>query len=176
MAKTKKASNKKRPAGKKAKASAKSSGAKSKANKSKSTKTSKPKGAKPRATRKSPPGVNRSAKQQSSVRSARGTPSSRLRGAPARRTAEVNSASTRSGPRGVGPDAGGQSGDLQGLSRAHDVDSESVEELLEEGQGLEAGVVSGVAEAAEDNADESEVTTDEPPEEKIPKYRNRKSL
>jgi hypothetical protein len=40
--------------------------------------------------------------------------------------------------------AGGQSGDLQGLSSLADADSESVGELLEEGQALEAEVVSGV--------------------------------
>jgi hypothetical protein len=47
---------------------------------------------------------------------------------------------------------------------------------MEEGQGLEAGVVSGVEEAAADNAEDSEVTTHESPEEEIPKYRKRKSL
>jgi hypothetical protein len=40
--------------------------------------------------------------------------------------------------------SGGQSGDLQGLSSLADADSESVGELLEEGQALEAEVVSGV--------------------------------
>ena len=40
--------------------------------------------------------------------------------------------------------SGGQSGDLQGLSSSADADSESVGELLEEGQALEAEVVSGV--------------------------------
>lgn len=89
---------------------------------------------------------------------------------------EVNSASTRRGPRGVGPDAGGQAGDIQGLPRAEDVDFESVEELVEEGQALEAGVVGGVEKAALDNADESGVPQHEPPEEKIPSYRNRKTL
>jgi hypothetical protein len=40
--------------------------------------------------------------------------------------------------------SGGQSGDLQGLSSLAEADSESVGELLEEGQALEAEVVSGV--------------------------------
>jgi hypothetical protein len=40
--------------------------------------------------------------------------------------------------------SGGQSGDLQGLSSVADADSESVGELAEEGQALEAEVVSGV--------------------------------
>lgn len=122
-------------------------------------------------------GASRSRRKTTSTHSARGTSASRLRGGTsARRTTEINSGSTRQGPRGVGPDSGGQSGDLQGLSRAHDVDSESVEELVEEGQGLEAGLISGVERADADNAEDSEVTTEEPPEEKIPKYRNRKSL
>jgi hypothetical protein len=38
----------------------------------------------------------------------------------------------------------GQSGDLQGISNVRDADSESVEELLEDGQALEAEIVQGV--------------------------------
>jgi hypothetical protein len=49
--------------------------------------------------------------------------------------------------RGAGAAAAGQSGDLEGLPRREDVDSESVEELVEEGQAYEAGIVSGVEEA-----------------------------
>jgi hypothetical protein len=62
--------------------------------------------------------------------------------------------------------SGRQSGILQGLSRAEEADSESVEELIEEGNTLEAGVVSGVEEA--DNADEREVHTHEVPEDDVP--------
>src|SRR2546422_6916982 len=51
---------------------------------------------------------------------------------------------TPSAMRGLGPEAGGQSGDTEGLSRAELADSESVEELLEEGQAFEAGVRSRV--------------------------------
>jgi hypothetical protein len=54
---------------------------------------------------------------------------------------------------------GGQSGDLQGLSNVEGADSESVDELIEEGNASEAGVVVGV-EDAEDN-DEREVSTHE---------------
>src|SRR5688500_14593528 len=36
--------------------------------------------------------------------------------------------------RGTGATSAGQSGDVQGLSRNEDLDSESVEELIEEGQ------------------------------------------
>lgn len=47
----------------------------------------------------------------------------------------------------------GQSGDLQGISNLAEADPESVEELLEDGQALEAEVVEGV----EDVRDEKEV-------------------
>jgi hypothetical protein len=62
--------------------------------------------------------------------------------------------------------SGIQSGDLQGLSDRERADSESVDELLEEGNALEAGVVSGVEEA--DDADEQEVRTHEVPEDDVP--------
>src|SRR5215831_6109662 len=55
--------------------------------------------------------------------------------------------------------SGRQSGDLQGLSRAEEADSESVDELVEEGNLFEAGAVAGVEEAG--NADEREVHTHE---------------
>src|SRR5215469_1376957 len=61
---------------------------------------------------------------------------------------------------------GGQAGDLQGLSSRERADSESVEELVEEGNAFEADVVTGV-EAAED-ADEKEVHTHEVPEDDVP--------
>jgi hypothetical protein len=60
-----------------------------------------------------------------------------------------------------GPTAheGGQSGDLQGLSNLESADSESVVELLEEGNAFEAAVVAGVENA--DSAEPSEVRTHE---------------
>lgn len=60
----------------------------------------------------------------------------------------------------------GQSGDLQGLSGVESADSESVDELLEEGNAFEADVVTGVE--AADNADEREVRTHEVPEDDVP--------
>jgi hypothetical protein len=73
----------------------------------------------------------------------------------------------RQGPRrGMGSAAAGQSGDTEGLSRSEDVDSESVEELLEEGQAFEAEAVSGVENAPD--ADKGEVTTHEVPEDDVP--------
>jgi hypothetical protein len=45
--------------------------------------------------------------------------------------------------------SGLQSGDLQGLSNVESADSESVDELLEEGNAFEAGVVAGVEDSRE---------------------------
>lgn len=59
-----------------------------------------------------------------------------------------------------------QSGDLQGLSRVEQADSESVDELVEEGNLFEAGAVAGVE--AADDADEKEVHTHEFPEDDVP--------
>src|SRR5215467_98133 len=55
-----------------------------------------------------------------------------------------------------------QSGDLQGLSDIERADSESVDELLEEGNAFEAGVVEGVEDAGARS--EREVHTREVPE------------
>ncbi|HST10371.1 MAG TPA: hypothetical protein VLL05_08330 [Terriglobales bacterium] len=74
-------------------------------------------------------------------------------------------------PRGLGPESAGQSGDLQGLSEIADADSESVEELVEEGQALEAEAISGVEDAPD--ADTREVRVHERPEDDVPEeYRN----
>jgi hypothetical protein len=62
--------------------------------------------------------------------------------------------------------SGRESGDLEGLSRREEADSESVDELLEEGNSFEAGVVAGVEEA--DESDEKEVHTHEVPEDDVP--------
>ncbi len=59
-----------------------------------------------------------------------------------------------------------ESGDLQGLSNTEDVDSESVDELLEEGNAFEAGVVSGVEDSA--GREGKEVRTREVPEDDVP--------
>jgi hypothetical protein len=62
---------------------------------------------------------------------------------------------------GQGARSGEQSGDLQGLSNLEGADSESVDELLEEGNAFEADVVKGVEDA--EDADEGEVRTHEVP-------------
>jgi hypothetical protein len=66
----------------------------------------------------------------------------------------------------TGPRSGGQSGDLQGLRDTEGADSESVGELIEEGNAFEAGVVSGVEHADDDEP--REVHTHEVPEDDVP--------
>jgi len=66
----------------------------------------------------------------------------------------------------VGPDSGGQSGDTQGLSDVAEAGSESVEELLEEGQSFEAEVIGGVEDAPD--PDVAEVHTKQVPEDDVP--------
>jgi hypothetical protein len=69
--------------------------------------------------------------------------------------------------------SGEQSGDLQGLSNVECADSESVDELLEEGNAFEAEVVKGVEDA--EDAEEVEVRTHAAPQNDVPgEYRNRK--
>jgi hypothetical protein len=93
-------------------------------------------------------------------KSKRAPAAGRVRG---RADSDVHEASTM---RGLGPEAGGQSGDTEGLSRAELADSESVEELLEEGQAFEAGIVSGVENARD--ADKGGVRTRQVPEDDVP--------
>jgi hypothetical protein len=69
-------------------------------------------------------------------------------------------------PKGLGANFGGQSGDLQGLSDSASADSESVDELLEEGNAFEAEIVEGVQNVPD--ADEGEVRTKEVQEDDVP--------
>ena len=66
----------------------------------------------------------------------------------------------------LGPDSAGQSGDLQGISEVAAADSESVKELMEEGNSFEAEVVDGVENAKD--PDVAEVTTRQVPEDDVP--------
>jgi hypothetical protein len=81
------------------------------------------------------------------------------RSRPARRAPDVSSDM-------LGPDSGGQSGDLQGLTDIEGADSESIDELVEEGNAFEAGVVSGVEDAG--RRGDREVHTREVPEDDVP--------
>jgi hypothetical protein len=65
-----------------------------------------------------------------------------------------------------GSHSGEQSGDLQGLRYAEGANSESVGELVEEGNAFEADVVTGVEDA--EDAGEREVHTHEVPEDDVP--------
>jgi len=59
-----------------------------------------------------------------------------------------------------------RSEDFEGISSAQQADSESVDELLEEGNIVEAGAVAGVQNA--NDSDEREVRTREFPEDDVP--------
>ena len=73
----------------------------------------------------------------------------------------------------LGARAGEQSGDLQGLSNVQGADSESVDELLEQGNAFEADAVKGVEDAGD--ADEGEVRSHEGPQDDVPgKYLDKK--
>jgi hypothetical protein len=93
-------------------------------------------------------------------------PARRKKKSSSRTPAEVSNSMFSPSRRGLGPGAGGQSGDNQGLSRKESADSESVEELSEEGQEYEAEVISGVENARD--PDQGEVTTKEVPEDDVP--------
>ena len=75
-----------------------------------------------------------------------------------------NSVTTRE--KGTGPDSAGQSGDIQGLSDVAEAGSESVEELVEEGQFFEADAIEGVEDAPD--PDVAEVRTKQVPEDDVP--------
>lgn len=68
--------------------------------------------------------------------------------------------------KGPGAGSGGQSGDLEGLSDVESADSESVEELVEEGQDYEAELVSAVENAPD--PDEGELSTEVPEDDLDP--------
>jgi len=60
---------------------------------------------------------------------------------------EINDQDETSGQ--PGPDSGGQSGDTQGLSPVAEASDESVEELADEGQDIEAEIVQGIEDAGD---------------------------
>jgi N utilization substance protein A len=66
----------------------------------------------------------------------------------------------------LGSNSAGQSGDIQQMPNAPEADSESVEELAEEGNAFEADAVQGVEDALD--PDVSEVTTRQVPEDDVP--------
>src|SRR5205809_2037719 len=81
--------------------------------------------------------------------------------ASARYTEQKHDKKNERKPNELGPDSAGQSGDIQQIPNVADADSESVEELIEEGNAFEADAVYGVENAKD--ADVSEVTTRQVP-------------
>ena len=80
--------------------------------------------------------------------------------------ASKRTAAVSTGAKRPGPGTAGQSGDTQGLSDVAEAGTESVEELLEEGQSFEAEVTSGVENAPD--PDVAEVHTKQVPEDDVP--------
>jgi hypothetical protein len=135
--------------------------------KRKKTKT-KPKTAtarKKKAARRKAKTANRPKRKPAKKKTSRST-GSRKKRASVSSEREINQDIRRKNRIATGMAASRQSGDLQGLSRAQQADSESVDELVEEGNPFEAGAVAGVEEA--DNSDEREVRTREMPEDDVP--------
>jgi hypothetical protein len=62
----------------------------------------------------------------------------------------------------------GQSGDTQGLSGVAESTSESVAELVEEGQYFEAGIVDGIENAPDADSKRKRIRTKEVPEDDVP--------
>ena len=106
-----------------------------------------------------PPKKTVKKKQSSKMKSSKGS-LSRKRKTPARRAQQFET------PRREGAVSARQSADFEGLSRVEQADSESVDELVEEGNIFEAGAVAGVEEA--DDQDTREVHTHEVPEDDVP--------
>jgi hypothetical protein len=119
---------------------------------------SKKKSQKKSASKKSATKTSALAKKTASAKSQR----VRTTRAPGKRQNLEGDAVTRQGLRSQS----GQSGDLQGISNLERADSESVDELLEEGNAFEADVVSGVQSA--DDHEGQEVHTHEVPEDDVP--------
>ena len=125
-----------------------------KKNKKKSQSNSKKVSKKKAAPKKKPPTKKAAPKRHAALKK------SRVRG-------KIQSVETAAfEPEGLGARSGGQADDLQGLSDTADADSESVDELLEEGNAFEAEVVEGVEDAPE--ADKGEIRTHEVPEDDVP--------
>ena len=145
-------------------AAKKKSKKKSKKTPAKKARTAKPT---PKKSAKRKSAKKKSAKKKSSKRKvgSRKVAASRPRRSPTRATANKQSIfSTSVGSRRAQTLSG--DADSQGLSTVERDDSESVSELLEEGNAFEAGVLSGVERA--DDSDEREVRTRQIPEDDVP--------
>jgi hypothetical protein len=151
-----KKSKKQKPAPKKAKAKAKSPAVKAKT--AAAAKKSTPVKAKAAAK-------NRAAGKATTVAKGRATPRNAAADSETDFRANQEVEIVRPKARSRVARAGAGSGDLQGISSVEDVDSESEDELLEEGQSFEAGIISGVERAGDE---EGEVVTHEVLEDDVP--------
>jgi hypothetical protein len=115
-----------------------------------------------------------SAKAKLSAKSGKKKAAAKRKAAPKKRVARSRQAAMGSQnvetvqmkPRALRARAGAGGGDFGGVSTVESVDSESADELLEEGQAFEAGIVSGVEDAPD--ADQGPVKTREVPEDDVP--------
>jgi hypothetical protein len=124
-----------------------------------------------KAARKKPPPKKRLAKKKASPKAktaGKKTASAKTPGVPRKRVAgrSRNLDTEAFAVEGLRSRSAVQSGDSQGLSNVEGADSESVDELIDEGNAFEADVVAGVESA--DDADEKEVHTHEVPEDDVP--------
>jgi hypothetical protein len=120
------------------------------------------------ARKKSPtrPSVKRIAKPAAKVPAKTAAKTANAKKPPRARGKQENIETVSFEPAGLGARSGGQSGDLQGLTNRAGADSESVDELLEEGNAFEAQVVKGVEDVPD--ADEGDIRTHEVPEDDVP--------
>jgi hypothetical protein len=115
-------------------------------------------------------------KKAAKAKSKRSAPKKPARPKKSTRGRSGGGATTNPGPRarihqGVGLNKLPKSPDTEGLSAVEDVDSESVAELVDEGQAFEAEVVDAVENAPD--ADQGEIRTKEVPENDVPpEYRD----
>jgi len=115
-----------------------------------------------------------SAKAKLSVKSGKKKSAAKRRAAPKKRAGRSrqvamgsqNVETVQMKPRALRARAGAGGGDFGGVSTVESADSESADELLEEGQAFEAGIVSGVEDAPD--ADQGPVKTREVPEDDVP--------
>ncbi len=126
-------------------------------------KTKKKSNAKPKKALKKKPAPKKKAAAKKAAPKSKKKPPAKKRGLPGK-IRNISPVAFRRA--GLGADSGGQSGDLQGLSNRAVADSESVDELLEEGNAFEAEAVEGVEDAPD--ADRGEVRTHEVPEDDVP--------
>jgi hypothetical protein len=106
------------------------------------------------------------AKAKTVVKSAKKEPGAQAAGASEGRRGSSGRRAFTPSSEMLGPGSAGQSGDLQGLSGTEGADSESVDELIEEGNAFEAGVVEGVEDSGRGGM--KEVRTREVPEDDVP--------